>query len=106
MTTTTSHSQEDISANSSPIYTLFDVETTDRLTRDHILRLAVGVVGAVLIKGFSSRQDCADTMQALENCEIGLRRAAHITPDRQARASRLRFLRDASARRALLAPCR
>jgi hypothetical protein len=80
MTTTTSHSREDISANSSPIYTLFDVETTDRLTRDHILRLAVGVVGAVLIKGFSSRQDCADTMQALENCEIGAYDEQLISP--------------------------
>lgn len=80
MSTVTSHDQEDISANSSPIYTLFDVETTGKLARDQILRLAVGVVGAVLIKGFSSRSDCADIMKALENCEIGAYDEELISP--------------------------
>ena len=80
MTSVTAQSGENISANSSPIYTLFDVETTDRLTRDHILRLAVGVVGAVLIKNFSARQDCYDVMESLETCELGAYDEQLISP--------------------------
>lgn len=62
---------EDASANNSPIFTLFDSETVDELTRDHILRLAVGVLGAVRIKGFSSLVDCEDVMRSLATCELG-----------------------------------
>jgi hypothetical protein len=80
VTSITSQSQEDISASNSPDFTLFDVETTDRLTRDHIMRLAVGVGGAVLIKNFSSRQDCDDIMAALETCELGAYDEQVITP--------------------------
>jgi hypothetical protein len=76
----TSQPQNNISANSSPIYTLFGVETTDVLSRDHIMRLAVGVVGGVLIKNFSSRQDCYDIMAALEKCELGAYDEQLITP--------------------------
>jgi hypothetical protein len=71
VTAITATPEEDISANSSPIYTLFDVETTDRLTRDHILRLAVGVSGAVLIKNFSAVADCRDIMNSLEVGDLG-----------------------------------
>jgi len=71
VTSITSQSQEDISGNNSSDLTMFDVETTDKLTRDHTMRLAVGVAGAVLIKNFSSRQDCDDIMAALETCELG-----------------------------------
>jgi 2OG-Fe(II) oxygenase superfamily len=80
MTSVTSQPEQDISANNSPIYTLFDVETTDVLTRDHLLRLAVGVVGAVLIKNFSSRRDCDDIMAALETCELGAYDEQLISP--------------------------
>jgi hypothetical protein len=62
--------QDDVSANSSPIYTLFDVETTDALTREHLLRLAVGVTGSVLVKGFLPRQDCQEVMGALEDTPL------------------------------------
>ncbi|MFF8725790.1 putative 2OG-Fe(II) oxygenase [Streptomyces sp. NPDC015171] len=72
--------REDISTNGSPIYTLFDVETTDVLTRDHILRLAAGVLGAVRIRGFSSLQDCRDVMSALETCPLGAYDEALISP--------------------------
>lgn len=67
MTTAT---KDDVSANSSPIYTLFDAETTDTLTEDHILRLAVGVAGSVLVKNFLPRQDCDDIMRALGDAPL------------------------------------
>lgn len=63
--------QRDVSTNASPIFTLFDSETVDELTRDHILRLAVGVLGAVRIRGFSSPQECADIMEGLDHREFG-----------------------------------
>lgn len=59
---------------------MFDAETTDKLTRDQIMRLAVGLSGAVLIKNFSSRQDCDDIMAALETCELGAYDEQLITP--------------------------
>ncbi len=71
VTSITSQSQEDTSASDLPDFTMFEVETTGKLTRDHIMRLAVGVSGAVLIKDFSSRSDCDDIMAALETCELG-----------------------------------
>ncbi|MFI0186142.1 putative 2OG-Fe(II) oxygenase [Streptomyces sp. NPDC017082] len=78
--TVTDSALEDVSTNGSPIYTLFDVETTDSLTRDHILRLAAGVVGAVRVRGFSSLQDCRDVMSALETCPLGAYDEALIYP--------------------------
>jgi hypothetical protein len=54
-----------VSANASPIYTLFDVESTDALSREHILRLYAGVLGAVRVRGFSSTETCAEIMRAL-----------------------------------------
>ena len=80
MTSITSQSEEDTSASDSSNLTLFDVETTGKLTRDHIMRLAVGVAGAVLIKNFSSRPDCDDIMAALETCELGAYDEQVITP--------------------------
>ncbi|ALC29381.1 MULTISPECIES: 2OG-Fe(II)-dependent halogenase WelO5 family protein [Streptomyces] len=62
---------QDISSNDSPIFTLFDSETADELTRDHILRLAVGVLGAVRIRGFSSPEECAAIMEGLDQREFG-----------------------------------
>ncbi|CAL2069776.1 MULTISPECIES: putative 2OG-Fe(II) oxygenase [Streptomyces] len=61
---------QDVSTNASPIFTLFDSESVDRLTREHILRLMVGVVGAVRIRGFSSPQECADIMEGLDHREF------------------------------------
>jgi len=80
VTSITSQSQEDLSASNPSDFTMFDVETTDTLTRDHIMRLAVGVSGAVLIKNFSARQDCDDIMAALETCELGAYDEQVITP--------------------------
>jgi len=45
VTSITNESQDDISASSSSILTLFDVETTGKLTRDHVMRLAGGWPG-------------------------------------------------------------
>ena len=80
VTSITSQSQQDISASDSSDFTLFDAETTGNLTRDHIMKLAVGVTGAVLIKNFSARQDCDDIMAALETCELGAYDEQVITP--------------------------
>lgn len=71
---------ENVSTNDSPIYTLFDAETVEELTREHILRLAVGVLGAVHIKNFSSPDDCADIMKGLESCPLGAYDEALIYP--------------------------
>ncbi|MFD0853341.1 hypothetical protein ACFQ07_13960, partial [Actinomadura adrarensis] len=70
MTTATTAPQEDVSANASPIYTLFDAETTDVLTKDHILRLAVGTVGAVLVKNFRPADEVADIVRALDDVPL------------------------------------
>ncbi|MEU7554386.1 2OG-Fe(II) oxygenase [Streptomyces sp. NPDC044571] len=61
----------DVSTNASPIFTLFDAETVDELTRDHILRLAVGTLGAVRIRGFSTPEECAAIMEGLDHREFG-----------------------------------
>ncbi|WP_316524212.1 putative 2OG-Fe(II) oxygenase [Kitasatospora brasiliensis] len=61
----------DVSTNASPIFTLFDTETVDELTRDHILRLAVGVLGAVRVRGFGSPEECAEIMEGLDHREFG-----------------------------------
>ncbi|MFD8478609.1 putative 2OG-Fe(II) oxygenase [Kitasatospora sp. NPDC059673] len=76
----TSPELRDVSTNGSPIYTLFDVETVDELTADHILRLAAGVLGAVRIRNFAPLQDCADVMASLETCELGAYDEALIYP--------------------------
>ncbi|MFF4935004.1 putative 2OG-Fe(II) oxygenase [Streptomyces griseofuscus] len=60
-----------VSANGSPIYTLFDVDVTTAPEREHLVRLAAGVSGAVHIKGFGSAQDCHDIMDALATCSLG-----------------------------------
>lgn len=70
MTSVQTRPRHDVSANGSPIYTLFDVEQTTLLTREHIMRLAAGVVGAVLVKSFSSTADCHDVMDALDDTTI------------------------------------
>ncbi len=61
-----STARSDVSANASPIYTLFDVETTDALTREHILRLGAGVLGAVRVRGFAAPHDCRAIMRELD----------------------------------------
>ncbi|MET7656754.1 MULTISPECIES: putative 2OG-Fe(II) oxygenase [unclassified Streptomyces] len=61
----------DVSTNASPIFTLFDAESVDELTRDHILRLAVGTLGAVRVRGFSTPEQCASIMEGLDQREFG-----------------------------------
>lgn len=56
---------ENLSTNASPIFTLFDVVETEELTREHILQVAAGTVGAVLIRNFSSTDVAADIMDAI-----------------------------------------
>ncbi|MER6124312.1 putative 2OG-Fe(II) oxygenase [Streptomyces sp. NPDC001795] len=60
-----------VSANDSPIYTLFDTDVTTALEREHILRLAAGVSGSVHVKGFGRPQDCRDIMEALADHPLG-----------------------------------
>jgi hypothetical protein len=71
VTQTVTERLRDMSANASPIFTLFDAESTPRLTRDHILRLATGVVGAIRIEGFGSAEECSAVMTALDDEELG-----------------------------------
>ncbi len=70
MAVTTTSAQENVSANDSPIYTLFGAEVTNVLTRDTILRLAVGVAGAVLVKRFLPLHYARDIMCALEDIRL------------------------------------
>jgi hypothetical protein len=60
-----------MSANASPIFTLFDTEIVDELRADHILRLAAGVLGAVQVTGFGSPELCAQVMRALDDHPLG-----------------------------------
>jgi len=70
MAVKTTSAQENVSANDSPIYTLFGAEVTSVLTADTILRLAVGVVGAVLVKRFLPLHYARDIMRALEDIRL------------------------------------
>ena len=70
MAVKTTSAQENVSANDSPIYTLFGAEVTSVLTADTILRLAVGVVGAVLVKRFLPLHYARDMMRALEDIRL------------------------------------
>jgi hypothetical protein len=54
------------SVNASPIFTLFDVVETEQLTREHILQVAAGTVGAVVIRDFSSADVAADIMESIQ----------------------------------------
>ncbi|MEZ0070335.1 hypothetical protein ABIA32_006388 [Streptacidiphilus sp. MAP12-20] len=58
-----------VSAPSVPV--LFASETADRLTADHLTRLAAGSVGSVLVKDFFSVDQCIEVMQSLQTCEMG-----------------------------------
>ncbi|MFG3282499.1 putative 2OG-Fe(II) oxygenase [Streptomyces sp. NPDC048111] len=74
MGTTTALSRENVSSNQTPIYVLFDVETVDspeKLTRDHLVRLAAGTVGAVQVKNFGSPAECAAVLEALDSVPMG-----------------------------------
>lgn len=70
MTAKTISAPENVSANDSPIYTLFGAEVTNVLTADTILRLAVGVIGAVLVKRFLPLRYARETMRALEDIPL------------------------------------
>jgi L-gamma-glutamyl-L-propargylglycine hydroxylase len=62
---------DDMSTNDSPIFTLFDTETARQLTREHILRLSAGVLGAVRIREFSAPEECARIVASLDRCDLG-----------------------------------
>lgn len=67
----------DESIDATPVYTLFEAETTDRLTQGHLLRLAAGIVGLVQVKGFFSTSECESIVKALDLHEMG---AYNFTP--------------------------
>jgi hypothetical protein len=74
MTTTTPARPENVSSNQTPIYVLFDVETVDgadKLTRDHLVRLAGGVVGAIHVKGFGTAAESRAVLDGLDRCPLG-----------------------------------
>lgn len=65
------YTHQDLSSNSSPIFTMFDAEVIDKLTVDHLLRLATGVLGMVRVRGFAAPAMCARIMGALANAPMG-----------------------------------
>lgn len=71
---------EDVSSNGSPIYTLFDAETTDDLRPDHLQRLASGVLGAVRVRGFGPAEMCSKIMTALDEHPLGAYDAEVVYP--------------------------
>ncbi len=71
---------EDVSTTESPIYTLFDETKADRLTREHILQVAAGVLGCVHVEGFSSLADCDAVMEGLRNRPLGTYDEEIISP--------------------------
>ncbi|MQS14929.1 proline hydroxylase [Streptomyces kaniharaensis] len=74
MATISPAKQANVSSNQTPIYVLFDAETVDgaaALTRDHLVRLAAGTVGAVRIRNFGSPQECASVLHGLDTCPMG-----------------------------------
>jgi hypothetical protein len=50
---------------------LFETETTDQLTADHLTRLAAGSVGSIVVKDFFSVDQCIELMESLQTCEMG-----------------------------------
>lgn len=71
MTKTMARSLENVSTTDSPIYTLFETETADELTREQILRVSAGVLGAVIIEDFASTADCEHIMRNVEEHALG-----------------------------------
>lgn len=61
----------DVSSNASPIYTLFDTVETDRLTEEHLLGIASGVLGMVHVRGFGAAEQCAEIMRSLDEHPLG-----------------------------------
>ncbi|MFJ6721828.1 MULTISPECIES: putative 2OG-Fe(II) oxygenase [unclassified Streptomyces] len=74
MAATTASTRENVSSNQTPIYVLFDVETVEsaeKLTRDQLVRLAAGTVGAIHIKSFGSPEECGTVLRGLDNVPMG-----------------------------------
>jgi hypothetical protein len=72
--TATAPGRENVSSNQTPIYVLFDAETVDsaaQLTRDHLVRLASGTLGAVVVRNFGTPRECAGVLRGLDTCPMG-----------------------------------
>jgi L-gamma-glutamyl-L-propargylglycine hydroxylase len=54
-----------------PTNLLFDCDTCEELDRKHFLRLSAGVCGAVKVRNFFHRGECATIMKNLETCTMG-----------------------------------
>ncbi len=67
MTSTALPRPADVSSNASPIYVLFDAEVVDELTRDHIIGIASGVLGAVRVRGFGTPDQCGQILRSLDD---------------------------------------
>lgn len=50
---------------------LFELAETEKLQREHLVRLAAGVLGGVVVDSFFSAGECDDIMSALDGCELG-----------------------------------
>lgn len=74
MGTATASAIENVSSNQTPIYVLFDVETVEsagKLTRDHLVRLAAGTIGAIHIKDFATSDECGTVLRGLDDVPMG-----------------------------------
>ncbi|MEU3537028.1 hypothetical protein AB0E70_36480 [Streptomyces murinus] len=74
MGTATAPGRENVSSNQTPIYVLFDAETVEspeKLTRDHFVRLAAGTLGAVVVRNFASAEENAGVLRGLDTCPMG-----------------------------------
>lgn len=63
-----------------PTHLLFDLVNSDCLQREHIVKLAAGVVGAVRIRDFFTADQCASIMRNLESCTMGSYDEQLVTP--------------------------
>ncbi|WP_125778217.1 2OG-Fe(II) oxygenase family protein [Antribacter gilvus] len=63
--------QQENAGAATPVHGLFDVVSTDSLTREHIVSLAAGTTAAVQVKNFFDVGFCTEIMDALETCELG-----------------------------------
>lgn len=62
------------------VLTLFGTERADSLRREHLTRLAAGILGCVQVPGFLTPVQCASIMAALDACEMGSYDEAVVWP--------------------------
>ena len=62
------------------VLTLFGTDQAAPLGRDHLTRLAAGILGSIRVPGFLTPAQCAGVMSALDSCEMGRYDEALVWP--------------------------